>query len=97
MNLKACISRLPENGNAANVSAWPTRLNEPPPRLQEVEMDSIIAKNELFKAETKYWDDIIDGYIRIFKWKTLQIRNVMDMRAGFGGYNLFPLDKENWS
>jgi Putative S-adenosyl-L-methionine-dependent methyltransferase len=48
-------------------------------------MDSIIAKNELFKAETNYWDDIIEGYIRIFKWKKLQIRNVMDMRAGFGG------------
>ncbi|KAJ3685633.1 hypothetical protein LUZ61_014797 [Rhynchospora tenuis] len=86
VNLKACISRLPENGNAANVSAWPARLNEPPPRLQEVEMDSIIAKNELFRAETKYWDDIIDGYIRIFKWKKLQIRNVMDMRAEFGGF-----------
>jgi hypothetical protein len=59
---------------------------EPPKRLQGVEMDAYSSKNELFKAETKFWDDIIDGYIRIFKWRKFKVRNVMDMRAGFGGY-----------
>jgi hypothetical protein len=41
---------------------------EPPKRLQGVEMDAYSSKNELFKAETKFWEDIIDGYIRVFKW-----------------------------
>ncbi|AQK99470.1 putative methyltransferase PMT10 [Zea mays] len=86
VGLKACISRLPENGEAPTPVQWPARLMEPPKRLQGVEMDAYSSKNELFKAETKFWDDIIDGYIRIFKWRKFKVRNVMDMRAGFGGF-----------
>lgn len=48
-------------------------------------MDAYISKNELFKAETRFWNDIIEGYVRVFHWKKLKLRNVMDMRAGFGG------------
>ncbi|TVU36529.1 hypothetical protein EJB05_18466, partial [Eragrostis curvula] len=86
VNLKACISRLPESGEAATLVQWPARLMEPPKRLQGVEMDAYSSKNELFKAETKFWEDIIDGYIRVFKWRKFKLRNVMDMRAGFGGF-----------
>ncbi|PKA63968.1 putative methyltransferase PMT11 [Apostasia shenzhenica] len=86
VDLKACITRLPENGFAANITSWPARLHNPPNRLQEMEMDAYIAKNELFKAETKFWNDIVEGYIRVFRWKEMNIRNVMDMRAGFGGF-----------
>ncbi|GJM92581.1 hypothetical protein PR202_ga09062 [Eleusine coracana subsp. coracana] len=60
VNLKACISRLPENGEGATLARWPARLMEPPERLQ--------------------------GYIRVFKWRKFKLRNVMDMRAGFGGF-----------
>ncbi|KAK3162454.1 hypothetical protein QOZ80_1BG0089730 [Eleusine coracana subsp. coracana] len=86
VNLKACISRLPENGEGATLARWPARLMEPPKRLQGVQMDAYSSKNELFKAETKFWDDIIEGYIRVFKWRKFKLRNVMDMRAGFGGF-----------
>ncbi|XP_078179278.1 putative methyltransferase PMT11 [Carex rostrata] len=86
VNLKACISRLPDNGEASNLVTWPARLNEPTKRLQSVEMDAYMAKNELFKAETRFWDDIISGFIRVFKWRKMRLRNVMDMRAGFGGF-----------
>ncbi|KAG1371739.1 putative methyltransferase PMT11 [Cocos nucifera] len=86
VGLKACISQLPESEYGANITAWPARLNEPPQRLQGVEMDAYIAKNELFTAETRYWNDIISGYIRVFRWKKMNLRNVMDMRAGFGGF-----------
>lgn len=85
VNLKACISRLPDNGEASNLVAWPARLNEPTKRLQSVEMDAFMAKNELFKAETRFWDDIISGFIRVYRWRKMRLRNVMDMRAGFGG------------
>lgn len=89
VNLKACISRLPENGDGSTPFPWPARLMEPPKRLQGVEMDAYSSKNELFKAETKFWDDIVEGYVRVFKWRKFKFRNVMDMRAGFGGYFFF--------
>ncbi|RZR81268.1 hypothetical protein BHM03_00007461 [Ensete ventricosum] len=87
--MTACISRLPEDGYGANVSTWPARLQEPPQRLQAVVMDAYIAKNELFMAESRYWDDILASYVRAFHWKKMKLRNVMDMRAGFGGCEPF--------
>ncbi|MQM05143.1 hypothetical protein Taro_037947 [Colocasia esculenta] len=87
VDLKPCISRLPENGYGANVTTWPARMHYPPDRLQDVEMDAYIAKDELFKAESRYWNVIIGSYIRIFRWKELRLRNIMDMRAGCGGVN----------
>ncbi|CAO2167057.1 unnamed protein product [Urochloa humidicola] len=86
VNLKACISQLPEIGEGPTPVQWPARLMDPPKRLQGVKMDAFSSKNELFKAETKFWDDILEGYIRIFKWRKFKLRNVMDMRAGFGGF-----------
>lgn len=86
--MKACITRLPENGYGANVTTWPARLQYPPDRLQTVKIDASISRKEIFKAESKYWEDIIDGYIRAYHWKDLSFRNVMDMRAGFGGYTI---------
>lgn len=84
--LKPCISRLPENGNGANITSWPARLHDPPKRLQNVNMDAYMAKTELFKAESRYWNDTVEGYLRVFRWKSMNLRNIMDMRAGFGGF-----------
>ncbi|XP_042475060.1 probable methyltransferase PMT11 [Macadamia integrifolia] len=86
VRLKACITRLPENGNGANVPLWPARLQNPPDRLQTIQMDAYISRKELFKAESNYWNDIIRGYARAFHWKKMKVRNVMDMKAGFGGF-----------
>ncbi|KAL8150865.1 hypothetical protein V2J09_020673 [Rumex salicifolius] len=83
---KGCISRLPENGSGANVFTWPARLLNPPDRLQTIKFDAYISRKELFKAEYKYWDDIIEGYVRALHWKTMRLRNILDMRAGFGGF-----------
>lgn len=85
VDLKACITRLPENGYGSNIKAWPARLHEPPDRLQDVQMDAYLSKKELFKAESNYWNDIIEGYVRVFHMDKMKLRNVMDMRAGFGG------------
>lgn len=87
-DLKACITWLPENGYGAKVTTWPARLQYPPDRLQSVKIDASISRKEIFRAESKYWKDIIDGYILAYHWKELSFRNVMDMRAGFGGYDL---------
>lgn len=86
VGLKACITQLPDNGYGANVTNWPSRLHQPPDRLQSIKMDATISRQELVRAESKYWNEIIDSYVRAFRWKEYHLRNVMDMRAGFGGF-----------
>lgn len=85
-NLNSCITRLPDNGYGANISTWPARLHNPPDRLLTINMDAYMSRNEIFKAESKYWNEIVSGYVGAFRWKELKIRNVMDMRAGYGGF-----------
>ncbi|KAJ0764394.1 putative S-adenosyl-L-methionine-dependent methyltransferase [Helianthus annuus] len=89
VDLKPCITPLPEDKSGANVTTWPARLRVPPARLQTITFDAFISRNDLFKAESKYWKEIIDSYVRSMHWKKFKLRNVMDMRAGFGGYILF--------
>lgn len=84
--LKACISRLPENGYGGNITTWPARLHHPPDRLQSIKMDAFLSRNDIYKAESKYWNEITFSYVNVFRWKTLNVRNVMDMRARYGGY-----------
>ncbi|MBA0647939.1 hypothetical protein Goklo_015742, partial [Gossypium klotzschianum] len=86
VDLRACITQLPVNGYGSNVSTWPARLHDPPDRLQSIEMNAYISRKEIFRAESKYWNEIIDSYVRAFHWKDLKLRNVMDMRAGLGGF-----------
>ncbi|XP_059631733.1 probable methyltransferase PMT10 [Cornus florida] len=86
VDLKACITRLPENGYGANVTTWPARLHLPPDRLFSIKMDAYMSRKEIFKAESKYRHDIVDSYVSAFHLKELELRNVMDMRAGYGGF-----------
>ncbi|TYI92761.1 hypothetical protein E1A91_D02G093900v1 [Gossypium mustelinum] len=86
VDLRACITQLPVNGYGSNVSTWPARLHDPPDRLQSIEMNAYISRKEIFRAESKYWNEIIDSYVRAFHWKDLKLQNVMDMRAGLGGF-----------
>ncbi|XP_014504908.1 probable methyltransferase PMT10 isoform X1 [Vigna radiata var. radiata] len=92
VNLKACITEIPSNGFGANVTEWPLRLHEPPKRLQSIQLDAIVSRDELFRADTKYWFEIMESYVRAFRWKEYNLRNVMDMRAGFGGVAAALLD-----
>lgn len=85
INLKACITRLPENGYGANITNWPTRLHSPPKRLFSIRMDADKSRRELYKADSKYWNDIVNGYIAAFHVNKLNIRNAMDMKAAYGG------------
>ncbi|KAJ6983057.1 methyltransferase PMT11 isoform X2 [Populus alba x Populus x berolinensis] len=93
VDLKACISRLPENGYGANVPTWPSRLHTPPDRLQSIQYESYIARKELLKAESKFWSETIAGYVRAWHWKKFKLRNVMDMKAGFGGFAAALIDQ----
>ncbi|XP_031094695.1 probable methyltransferase PMT11 [Ipomoea triloba] len=86
VDLKVCITRLPEDGGGTNVTNWPARLQNPPDRLQSIKLDAYISRKELFTAELKYWAEIIGGYVHALRWKKFKLRNVLDMRAGFGGF-----------
>ncbi|PSS31669.1 Methyltransferase [Actinidia chinensis var. chinensis] len=86
VSLKACITRLPKNGYGANITTWPARLHSPPDRLFSIKMDAYMSRNEIFKAESKYLNDMVNGYVSAFHWKDLNLRNVMDMKAGYGGF-----------
>ncbi|RVW51169.1 putative methyltransferase PMT12 [Vitis vinifera] len=86
VGMKPCITLLPENGYGANVTAWPARLNDLPERLQTIEMDAYISRKEILKADTKFWHEVIYGYVHAYHWNDSKLRNVMDMRAGFGGF-----------
>ncbi|CAK9135656.1 unnamed protein product [Ilex paraguariensis] len=86
VDLKACVARLPEDGYGANVTTWPARLQNPPDRLQSIQIDAYISRKELFRAESKYWNEIIESYVRALHWKKFKLRNVLDMKAGFGGF-----------
>lgn len=88
VDLKSCITRIPDNGYGSNITAWPARLHTFPDRLQSIQFDAYIARKELMKAESKYWNEIIEGYVRAWHWKKFKLRNVLDMRAMFGGYRI---------
>ncbi|KAI4337873.1 hypothetical protein L6164_016240 [Bauhinia variegata] len=85
VGLKACITKLPSNGYGANVTKWPARLHHPPDRLQSIKLDAYVSRKDLFNAESKYWNEIIDSYIQPYHWKEYS-QKLMDMRAGFGGF-----------
>eukprot|EP00252_Welwitschia_mirabilis_P003493 TRINITY_DN13552_c0_g1_i2.p1 TRINITY_DN13552_c0_g1~~TRINITY_DN13552_c0_g1_i2.p1 ORF type:complete len:690 (-),score=101.99 TRINITY_DN13552_c0_g1_i2:169-2238(-) len=91
--LKACITRLPEYGYGGNLTEWPARLHSPPERLELAQVDAFAAKKEIFNAETGYWNMVVESYQRGLGWKRLHLRNVMDMRAGFGGFAAALLDQ----
>ncbi|XP_071734505.1 probable methyltransferase PMT11 [Rutidosis leptorrhynchoides] len=86
VDLKPCISRLPDDRAGANISMWPERLVNPPERLQSIKLDAYVSRKDLFKAESKYWKEIIDSYVRALRWGSYKLRNVLDMRAGYGGF-----------
>ncbi|CAN1730484.1 Probable methyltransferase PMT10, partial [Linum perenne] len=86
VNMTACITPLPDDGFGSNVTIWPERLQHHPDRLQSIKMEASISRKELFIAESRYWYEIISSYVRAFHWKQQNFRNVIDMRAGFGGF-----------
>ncbi|KAI3905353.1 hypothetical protein MKX01_040044 [Papaver californicum] len=98
VGLEACISRLTENGYGTNITTWPNRLDSIPDRLYSIRLDFQISRGELFKAENEYWKKMLISYLRSYHWERKPFRNVMDMRAGFGGFAaaLIDLGMDNW-
>ena len=84
--MSACITPLPSVTFQHNTSDWPDRLHIPPKRLFQLDIDDAKeAKEEAFVAEERYMKEIVRGYLDVLDLRPQEIRNVMDMNAGYGG------------
>ena len=76
-------SRFPRNGYGGNITTWPAHFHHPPNTLQSIKIDAFLSRNDIYKAESntgmKYY--VTSSCVNVFRWKTLNIRIVMGMRA----------------
>ncbi|KAI5019024.1 hypothetical protein ZWY2020_043912 [Hordeum vulgare] len=87
--LPSAVSSSDETSNSPRL--WPERLV----RYASVPDDS--ATIEKFDADTKYWKQVIsEVYYRDFPVNWSNVRNVMDMNAGYGGFAAALVDQPLW-
>ena len=84
--MSACITALSSVTVQSNRSDWPARLHIPPKRLFQVDIDDAKdAREEAFVAEERYMKETLRGYLDVLDLRPHEIRNVMDLNAGYGG------------
>jgi hypothetical protein len=89
--MKPCIHKLPATEGARGTSwpaDWPLRVDAAPAWLSAAEK-GIYGKpvTEDYRLDTEHWKRIIDkSYLQGLGIQWSSIRNVMDMKAGYGGY-----------
>ncbi|MCO5546880.1 hypothetical protein L7F22_000317 [Adiantum nelumboides] len=94
--MKPCISQLSrdkEDAHGTGLTAWPNRLTSPPPRLKD-----LAVSEERFQKDDIVWRSRVEYY-----WNQMSseieehtFRNVMDMKAHFGGFAAALSDKPVW-
>lgn len=84
--LQSCITLIPENGFGGQVPEWPARLSSASRRLGSVAMDAGVARSQVIRADQRYWHAVVESYLRGLGLHKDQFRNIMDMRAMYGGY-----------
>lgn len=67
-------------------SNWTSRLVNPPERLKIIPVGgSQRAKEQVFISDFNYWVYVTDFYVRSFgSSRVADIRNVLDVNAGYG-------------
>jgi hypothetical protein len=48
-------------------------------------MDAGLAKPQVFKSDQRYWHAVVESYLRGLGLHKEEFRNIMDMRAMYGG------------
>lgn len=77
--LSDCITRLPVDSSWPN--PWPERL-----RSRPISLSAESASWETFQEDTEHWSALISNvYSKDFGMNWMNVRNVMDMNAGYGG------------
>ncbi|KAJ7540990.1 hypothetical protein O6H91_10G039900 [Diphasiastrum complanatum] len=94
--MKACITPIAEYNNFGKgngLMPWPKRLNFPPPRLQELHINA-----NTFQRDTTVWRHRVELYWKLLESQVQEdsIRNVMDMKAHFGGFAAALKEKPVW-
>ncbi|KAL8119793.1 hypothetical protein AgCh_017055 [Apium graveolens] len=83
--LDTCLPPLPVPTQGSSYKwpeAWPKRLRSKPVSLSN-EPDT----EKLFYEDTKHWSALVsDVYLQGFNMNWSNVRNVMDMNAGYGGF-----------
>ncbi|KAL3837772.1 hypothetical protein ACJIZ3_022363 [Penstemon smallii] len=81
VSLESCIVPLPSYSDKWP-SPWPERLTDKPPSLSS-ESDA----EENFKGDTRHWSALVsEVYLEGLAINWSNVRNVMDMNAGYGGF-----------
>lgn len=97
--LQRCIHQIPSE-SSVHGSMWPShwslRLEEEPLWLK-YKLGSTNGSSRGFHEDTAYWRDVVQNLY----WHDLSIdwsiiRNVMDMRAGFGGFAAALIEQPVW-
>ncbi|GJN39334.1 hypothetical protein PR202_gb28445 [Eleusine coracana subsp. coracana] len=80
IRLNSCIHRLPTSSSS---TSWPRRLRTPPPLGVN---NNINASSSDFTADYDHWRRVVDrSYLAGLGIDWTRVRNVMDMRATYGG------------
>ncbi|KAK6145542.1 hypothetical protein DH2020_022362 [Rehmannia glutinosa] len=73
-------------------SPWPVRLSDKPPSLS-LEPDA----EETFKGDTRHWSALVsEVYLGGLDLNWSNVRNVMDMNAGYGGFAAALINQPVW-
>ena len=91
--MKPCLESTGDGVSESVSVNWTYRLIKPFNRLEIIPAaDLQRAKEEVLASDFNYWVYMIDIYIRLFgSSRMAEIRNVLDVNAGYGRYMLFPL------
>mgnify|MGYP002776939499 CR=1 FL=1 len=87
--MNACIHRIPSQQASRGLEwpqEWPLRLTSAPMWLSDEKGLYDKPDAASFLSDTKYWQHVVEkSYLRGLGIDWTSIRNVMDMKAGYGG------------
>ncbi|KAJ4775298.1 S-adenosyl-L-methionine-dependent methyltransferases superfamily protein [Rhynchospora pubera] len=99
--LKTCMHKIPTNESDRGSNwpqDWPRRLQDPPYWLSNSQ-PGIYGKpvKEDFLTDTEHWKNVVTkSYLSGFGINWARVRNVMDMRAVYGGFAAALRDQKVW-
>nr|XP_015888513.2 probable methyltransferase PMT24 isoform X1 [Ziziphus jujuba var. spinosa]XP_015888515.2 probable methyltransferase PMT24 isoform X1 [Ziziphus jujuba var. spinosa] len=98
--LEPCIHKVPEDASkrGSNWPAqWPSRLEKPPYWLKSQRGVYGKAAPEDFTADYKHWKNVVsESYLNGLGINWSSVRNIMDMRAVYGGFAAALKDLKVW-
>ncbi|GMH00900.1 hypothetical protein Nepgr_002739 [Nepenthes gracilis] len=100
VTLQACIHRVPEDASDRGSkwpAYWPLRLEKPPYWLKSSEV-GVHGKSapKVFNDDLEHWKHVANSYMNDMGINWSSVRNIMDMRALYGGFAAALKDLKVW-